>query len=181
MRSTPFEIVQAVKNDLNLGVDEGDVRYNLVLPRQIEIGAAMVMISWRSDNKTIINDEGHVNRPLAGQGSVAVVLTATLTYSGTEDYRDFFLTVTELPLGDLALVEEAAANLVLWPLAKLDRDLSRASAHRRFRDADRMDHLRCRENRLARQRATATKRSAGSNRHAIGDDFAWASDGVSGF
>ncbi|MBN2504054.1 MAG: polysaccharide lyase 6 family protein [Bacilli bacterium] len=119
---TPFEIVQHVKSNLELGVDTSDVRDNLVLLKEIQIGNDLVLISWESDNKNVINNEGHVVRPLAGNGDIVVTLTANFSLSGTLDYRDYVLTVKELPSSDLGLVEEVAAELIVWPEAKLNRD-----------------------------------------------------------
>ena len=119
---TTFEKVQHVKSHLSLGVDHADVRHNLVLPRTLYYETEEVLVSWRSNNRAVINDEGHVNRPAVGSGHADVTLTATFILGGTQDYLDFYLTVPELPDGDMALVEEATQNLVLYPGNAIDKD-----------------------------------------------------------
>ncbi len=120
---TTFEKVKHVIDNLDLGVDQGDVRHNLVLPKVILYSETeQVLVSWRSNLRSIINDEGHVNRPKAGDGTKTVILTATFRMGGTEDYKEFILSVPELPSGDMGLVEEATNNLVLIPGNTIDRD-----------------------------------------------------------
>jgi poly(beta-D-mannuronate) lyase len=119
---TPFEIVQRVKTELDLGVDLDAVKDNMVLPKTIIYGDQIVLVTWNSSNKAILNNEGNVFRPSAPNGNVSLTLTAYFSLAGTIDYQDFNITVTEIPSGDLALVEEATASLVLWPEPKLDCD-----------------------------------------------------------
>lgn len=120
---TTFEKVQHVINNLDLGVDLTDVRHNLVLPRVIQYSdTEQVLVSWKSNLRTTINDEGHVLRPKAGDGTKVVILTATFKMGGTEDYKEYIISVPELPGGDLGLVDEATTNLVLIPGNVMDRD-----------------------------------------------------------
>ncbi|MFP7695746.1 family 43 glycosylhydrolase [Trueperella sp. LYQ143] len=50
-------------------------------------------ITWTSDNPAVIEPNGKVNRPMAGQGAVAVTLHASATLRGITATRDFHLSV----------------------------------------------------------------------------------------
>lgn len=80
--------VDKTKTDLDLG-DTTRIISDLNLPTK---GADDAQITWSSDNKAVISDEGKVTRP-TGDKEVAVTLTATITSGSVSAQKTFKVTV----------------------------------------------------------------------------------------
>ena len=63
---------------------------NITLPTE---GKAGSKITWKSNNATVITDDGKVTRPEAGEEDATVILTATVTYGKAAKTKDFTVTV----------------------------------------------------------------------------------------
>ena len=70
------------------------MRGNLYLPTKGKNGS---VITWESENPSIITPSGEVTRPANGSGDVSVKLTATLTLQGVTIKKPFLTKVRELP------------------------------------------------------------------------------------
>jgi len=101
-------IVAADKESLAIGFSVSDSVYgvtdDLTLPLT---GASGSAITWLSDTPEVIAHDGAVTRPAADAGDAEVTLTATITYGGVSDSKEFALTV------------EAASALMIGPLAAM--------------------------------------------------------------
>lgn len=80
--------VAEIKANLDLG-DLSAVTENLTLP----ITRDEATITWATSNPSIINENGKVTRPTAGQGNATVTLTATITIGDACDTKEFIVTV----------------------------------------------------------------------------------------
>lgn len=90
----PKEDIELAKKALNmLSVTDKD----LVLPSD---GILDTAITWKSDDTTIMTDDGHiVSRPSVGAGNSKVTMTATFTLTGVQSTKDFEIEVMEEPYG----------------------------------------------------------------------------------
>lgn len=79
------------KETLSLGLTEVVTR-DLWLPSTGKYGSA---ISWKSDNPSVLEDNGKVHRPSKGTGNQKVKLTATITAGSLKATKEFELTVLE--------------------------------------------------------------------------------------
>ncbi len=86
---TDQEIIEAVKNELNLG-DTSKVLSNLTLPYE---GTRGTNILWKSSNADVITDKGVITRPEAGEDPVTAFLTATITKGDLSTQKQFSITV----------------------------------------------------------------------------------------
>ncbi len=84
------ELIKGTNTDLN------NVTADLNLVTAIADGAGCI-ISWASDNETVITTDGTVTRPAYGSGDAEVTLTATITSGVESDTAEFTATVKELP------------------------------------------------------------------------------------
>ncbi|NLY42968.1 MAG: family 43 glycosylhydrolase [Clostridiaceae bacterium] len=87
-----------------------DVRGNLYLPTKGKNGS---VITWESEDPSIITPTGEVTRPANGSGDVSVKLTATLTLQGATITKPFLATVREMPAQ-----EEKAGYLLTYMLGE---------------------------------------------------------------
>ena len=103
---TATQLVDKTVNNLNIGYALGDVQsavsQDIVLPTS---GAGGAVISWTSNNPTVINSTGKVVPTGAG-----ATLTATISYGGTVRTVSFALTTTTLS-GDSLRVQNAKNTL----------------------------------------------------------------------
>ncbi|MFC0272775.1 lipocalin-like domain-containing protein [Metabacillus herbersteinensis] len=90
------EIVEAVKNDLDLG-DTSNVISNLILPSE---GLRQTEITWQSSNPEVVSEQGIVTRP-TGVENVTVTLTATMTKGDRSATKTFSITVLPQKEGKL--------------------------------------------------------------------------------
>jgi len=75
------------------GIDNSSsVTSDVILPVNGSCGS---IISWNSDNNSIISNAGIVTRPGHGSGNMTVILTAMITKYPASDTRTFTLTVIE--------------------------------------------------------------------------------------
>lgn len=86
---TDKKLVKAVTQELTLG-DTSRVVANLSLPIQ---GAQRTQISWKSSNQAVVENNGILHRPEAGQSSVTVTLTATIQKGKEKETKKFKVTV----------------------------------------------------------------------------------------
>ncbi len=84
------DLIKGTNTDLN------NVTADLNLVTAIPDGAGCI-ISWASDNETVIVTDGTVTRPAYGSGDAEVTLTATLTSGAESDTAEFAIMVKELP------------------------------------------------------------------------------------
>lgn len=106
----PMDDAEAVDLDqatLQLG-DMSAVAEDLILPTQ---GKYRSTITWHSSNPAVLDDEGHVSRPDAGQPNAVVTLTATITSGGVVTDKPFVITV--VAQGDSGDVAADKAELEL--------------------------------------------------------------------
>lgn len=87
-----YNLVQA-KEALTLG-DLSAVRYDLTLPTTT---LANVTVTWTTSSPTVITETGLVNRPLAGEDTAIVILTATLSKQGKSLTKEFIAYVVPMP------------------------------------------------------------------------------------
>jgi arabinan endo-1,5-alpha-L-arabinosidase len=92
------EVVEDVKNDLNLG-DTENVISNLTLPTE---GTRHTEISWQTSDSSVVSKTGEINRPEPGKGSLTATLTATITKGDVTATKKFEITV--LPYKESGLV-----------------------------------------------------------------------------
>jgi len=85
------EVASAVATELSLG-DVSALTGDLALPADLARGAT---VSWVSSNPAVVDANGKVIRPAAGQGNAAVTLTATVRRGAATATRSFTLTVRE--------------------------------------------------------------------------------------
>ncbi|MFW6299119.1 MAG: immunoglobulin-like domain-containing protein [Bacillota bacterium] len=88
------EYVEEARDRLVLAFQRDNVTSDVTLPTELG-NYPDVEITWESDDSDIVDSDGTVNRPEAGDGNASVTLTATLTYEDAEATRDFDLTVIE--------------------------------------------------------------------------------------
>ena len=93
-------------------IHENDVQANLDLPT---IGSNGTAISWVSTSAAVIDVDGVVVRPAAGQGNADVTLTATISRGTASETREFFLTVTE----ELSDAESVVADAIWLTWARI--------------------------------------------------------------
>ncbi|WP_341478333.1 immunoglobulin-like domain-containing protein [Clostridium niameyense] len=72
-----------------------------------------VKITWTSNNKSIISDDGKVTRPEAKDGDAIVTLTATFTKGEAKDTENFIVTVKAKEITDEEFVDEALKSIQL--------------------------------------------------------------------
>ncbi|MFA5719771.1 MAG: polysaccharide lyase 6 family protein [Acholeplasmataceae bacterium] len=118
---TTYEEVKAFADNLVLDINHDEVRNNLYLPKKTE--NPLMFVTWRSDSPKVINDQGHVTRPNAGEDSKKVTLTATITLGGTLIEKDFLLTVLPLASAAEGTLDEDLNDFVLYPFDTIDTDL----------------------------------------------------------
>jgi arabinan endo-1,5-alpha-L-arabinosidase len=94
---TDIEVVEDVKNDLNLG-DTENVISNLALPTE---GTRHTEISWQTSDSSVVSKTGEINRPEPGKDRLTAILTATIT-KGDVTTKKFEITV--LPYKESGLV-----------------------------------------------------------------------------
>ena len=101
-------IVAADKDALDLG-DTTAVTEDITLPAKGVNGSA---ITWESTNSAITIADGiaKVTRPAAGSGAAEGKLTATITYNGTTDTKEFDVKVIPM-YTDKQIAEDDAAQL----------------------------------------------------------------------
>ena len=91
-------VVQADYDQLSLAVSS--VSADISLP---VAGVSGSTITWRSSNEAVLTADGKVTRPAAGEDSVQVTLTATITYGDHTMEKEFTVTVEAYPaFGDLS-------------------------------------------------------------------------------
>ncbi|WP_347332267.1 LamG-like jellyroll fold domain-containing protein [Marinimicrobium locisalis] len=93
--TSPSQFAGFVKDALELG-DLSAVRGNFELPR---VGPFVSGISWESDSKAFlnpVNGTAVVNQPTALEGDQTLTLTATITYQGFTDTKEFEVTVKSM-------------------------------------------------------------------------------------
>ncbi len=95
------------------------VTEDLALPTEQD-GA---VISWSSDDISIIDNEGRVTRPAYGEGSRKVVLTAAINVNGTSVEKTFVAFVAQQPMTESQKVKTAKNNLFLGDLSSVANDL----------------------------------------------------------
>ncbi|MDR1796741.1 MAG: leucine-rich repeat protein [Clostridiales Family XIII bacterium] len=71
-------------------------------------------VSWASSKPEYIAGDGQVTRPSWTQGSLGVILTATITKGEASATKTFSVTVTALPISDQEAVSNVAANRISW-------------------------------------------------------------------
>jgi large repetitive protein len=91
---TPEEKIARAKENLVISGDLLNITSNLNL-RTEQNGVA---ISWHSSNPNYVTATGKVTRPGAGQQDVRLTLTATLSYQGVTDKKEFLLNVVAMPV-----------------------------------------------------------------------------------
>ncbi len=121
-----FDTVQVVETDYAaLRMAKSSVSSDLALPT---VGASGSTITWESSNEAAITADGKVTRPAAGENSVKVTLTATLTYGDTAMTKQFQVTVEALPaftdlsdvsMGDVTLSDAYETNAFAKEVAYL--------------------------------------------------------------
>lgn len=91
------EIVNAVKDELNLGDTNGVIK-DLILPTS---GGQGTTITWESSSPHTVTEEGVVNRPSVGSEHITVTLTATISKGSATDTKEFIITVLPESLSGL--------------------------------------------------------------------------------
>jgi arabinan endo-1,5-alpha-L-arabinosidase len=95
---TDIEVVEDVKNDLNIG-DTENVISNLALPTE---GTRHTEISWQTSDSSVVSKTGEINRPEPGKDRLTAILTATITKGDVTATKKFEITV--LPYKESGLV-----------------------------------------------------------------------------
>ena len=70
--------------------------FNLIEDVDLVGTTSGITVTWESNNETYITSAGVVTRPGAGEGTVDVTLTATLSYNEISLEKDFIFTVIDL-------------------------------------------------------------------------------------
>jgi len=104
---TDKEIVQDVKNDLNLG-DIANVVSNISLPIE---GTRHTSITWKTSDSNVISETGVVKRPEAGNSSNEATLTATITKGKYTTTKTFTISVLPYKENGLAAQYSFEGNL----------------------------------------------------------------------
>lgn len=104
-------VIASAKEELGIefaGTDTLEsVTQDLELPESLD----EVVITWSSANTAVIGNDGTVTR---GAADVSVVITATLTFNGINDTKNFTVVVKALPaLADAAAVAAAKNTLAV--------------------------------------------------------------------
>ena len=111
---TDTESVATDKTALLIGYGGTDsdlqVTQNISLPKA---GSNSTVISWESDNTTVVNSNGIVVRPIYGSGDTTVTLTATITKGSDSDTKTFTIIVIEAPQTDTEAVALDKENVVI--------------------------------------------------------------------
>ncbi len=71
---------------------------DLILPTEYNIFDWALDVAWASDNTDVIENDGTVHQPAAGEDDETVMLTATVTNGGINFTYDFYVTVLAEPL-----------------------------------------------------------------------------------
>lgn len=88
---TDKQIVEAVKNDLT--IDNGSAVFrDLVLPVE---GTRQSTITWHSSNPALVDSQGKVHRPQAGNGDGTVTLTAEIQSGKVKQSKTFRVIVMQ--------------------------------------------------------------------------------------
>lgn len=104
------DIVNSDKDTIYLG-NIFTVDSDLFLPKTGKLGST---ISWVSKNQAVINNEGKVIRPEAGQGNIIVTLIATVTKGQALARREYEVTVIEKEkLSKIASIKETLAETIV--------------------------------------------------------------------
>ncbi|WP_317729197.1 immunoglobulin-like domain-containing protein [Clostridium tetani] len=98
--------VQKAKDNLKLA-NLDNVTSNINLPKDIN----GVLVTWKSNNTNVVDENGNVIRPAAVNGDTLVTLTATLTKDEAKDTKDFIVTVKAKDFTDEELVDTALNTL----------------------------------------------------------------------
>lgn len=104
--------LQNAKVALAIGYNSGDsaagTKSNVTLPTLVN----GVAVTWSSNNRAVIDDQGTVNRPAYLSGDETVMLTANLTYgTATPDSKLFMVKVLKLDPTDADWVAELKRDL----------------------------------------------------------------------
>ncbi len=117
---TTFEELQILVDEFDLGIDLNQVRNNISLPRRTT--HPLLEISWKSDDVTSINSDGHVTRPKHDEPPVVVRLIGQFLLSGSRIDRIFDITILPEPSSEDLLLQEDIQDLELFPLEKVTSD-----------------------------------------------------------
>ncbi|NDW08356.1 family 43 glycosylhydrolase [Dysgonomonas sp. 520] len=96
LADTPERQLEYITNQFDLGISY--VTENIVLPSAT---GEDYTISWVSNNNSLLDNNGNVNRPAVGKGNQQVTLTATISKGGLSSSKDFVVTVAEASYGYL--------------------------------------------------------------------------------
>lgn len=104
-----FDYEAVAQSDANAIVLPSKTVANLTLPLE---GAAGSTITWTSDHEGVIETNGTVHRPAAGESDANVKLTATVTAGDKSVMREFFVTVTAFTITE-SLEDVEMSNVIL--------------------------------------------------------------------
>jgi predicted extracellular nuclease len=113
------QILDEAKTALLLDGITGGVATDITLPATV--GSEGVVVTWSSDDTTVIANDGTVTRPAMGAADVTVILTATLTkdtQSVTKEFSVLVLANVEPTLYDD--VADVLANAVAGDFVKVE-------------------------------------------------------------
>jgi len=107
-----IEAVALAKKDLGIGLvgDELlDITEDITLPTTVHNNG--VVISWESNNTSIVSNSGVVNRPSYTIGSTGVTLKATLTKGSVSDTKEIIVFVRPLAMTGDEIIADAYNRL----------------------------------------------------------------------
>ncbi|WP_138754173.1 S-layer homology domain-containing protein [Paenibacillus sinopodophylli] len=107
------ELVNIAKGDLNPIYASGDSEASVTQNLQLPLASNNVTISWDSSNPMHLANNGLVTRKAFVDGSVNVVLTATLTKGQAVDTKIFNMTIRPLDETEFEAVAFAKSNIAL--------------------------------------------------------------------
>ena len=108
VQKDPTNYLAAAKNALSISSTVSSGSTSINLPNSVT-GYDGVSVTWASSNSSIVSGAGTVSAP-AASGTSSVTLTATLTYGGKTETKDFPVTVEN---DWAAYLENAKTKLVL--------------------------------------------------------------------
>jgi len=112
--STASELAEADKDAITIGYQSGDsqnhVTQNITLPALGSLYGSS--ITWSSNNTSVVNSAGAVNRPAYGSGDAVVTLTARVNRPGSPEHtRTFAITIKETPGTDAQKIAKDKKDL----------------------------------------------------------------------